>query len=72
MPAEFASVKKSEPRGISSVCRSPVRQSIVDPDAVVVEGYQTGVMPTTFGETLSQEELDALVAYLGGEGEGSK
>jgi len=49
-----------------------IRQSIVDPDAVVVEGYQTGVMPTTFGETLSQEELDALVAYLGGEGEGSK
>ena len=49
-----------------------IRQSIVDPDAVVVDGYQTGVMPTTFGETLSQEELDALVAYLGGEGEGSK
>ena len=49
-----------------------IRQSIVDPDAVVAEGYQAGVMPTTFGETLSQEELDALVAYLGGEGEGSK
>ena len=49
-----------------------IRRSIVDPDAVVVEGYQAGVMPTTFGETLSQEELDALVAYLGGEGEGSK
>jgi cytochrome c oxidase subunit II len=44
-----------------------VRQSIVDPNAVVVEGYQSGVMPTTFGETLSTEELDALVAYLSGE-----
>ena len=48
-----------------------IRQSIVDPDAVVVEGYQSGVMPTTFGETLSPEELDALVAYLGSNG-GSK
>jgi cytochrome c oxidase subunit 2 len=45
-----------------------VRQSIVDPNAVVVGGYQSGVMPTTFGETLSPEELDALVAYLSREG----
>jgi cytochrome c oxidase subunit 2 len=48
--------------------RQYVRQSIVDPNAVVVQGYQSGVMPTTFGETLSSEELDALVAYLSGEG----
>jgi cytochrome c oxidase subunit II len=47
-----------------------VRQSIVDPSAVVVEGYQSGVMPTTFGETLSPEELNALVAFVSGkEGE---
>ena len=49
-----------------------IRQSIVDPNAVVVEGYQAGVMPTTFGDTLSPEELDALVAYLGSNGEGTK
>jgi cytochrome c oxidase subunit II len=48
--------------------REYVRQSIVDPNAVVVQGYQSGVMPTTFGETLSSEELDALVAYLSGKG----
>jgi cytochrome c oxidase subunit 2 len=45
-----------------------VRESIVDPDAEVADGYQSGVMPTTYEETLSQEELDALVAYLTGEG----
>ena len=43
-----------------------VRQSIVDPNAVVVAGYQPGVMPPNFGDTLSPEELDALVAYLSG------
>ena len=43
-----------------------IKQSIVDPNAVIVSGYQPGVMPTTFGQTLSPEELDALVAYLSG------
>jgi cytochrome c oxidase subunit 2 len=43
-----------------------IRQSIVDPNAVVVSGYQPGVMPTTFGKTLSAEELSGLVAFLSG------
>lgn len=45
-----------------------VRQSIVDPDAVITPDYQPGVMPKDFGESLSPGELDALVAYLSGEG----
>jgi cytochrome c oxidase subunit 2 len=44
-----------------------VRESIVDPGAVVVAGYQDGVMPTTFGDTLRPAELDQLVQYLTGE-----
>ena len=44
-----------------------VRQSIVDPDAVVAPDYQPGVMPKDFAESLSPEELDALVAYVSGE-----
>jgi cytochrome c oxidase subunit 2 len=47
-----------------------VRESIEDPNAVVVEGYQPGVMPQNFKDSLSSEEIDALVAYVGGE-EGS-
>jgi cytochrome c oxidase subunit 2 len=43
-----------------------VRQSIEDPNAVVVEGYQPGVMPQNFKDSLSSEEIDALVAYVGG------
>jgi cytochrome c oxidase subunit 2 len=43
-----------------------VRQSIVDPNAVVVSGYQPNVMPQTFGQSLSKDELDALVAYVSG------
>jgi len=44
-----------------------VRQSIVDPDAVIAPDYQPGVMPKDFAESLSPEELDALVAYVSGE-----
>jgi cytochrome c oxidase subunit 2 len=44
-----------------------VRSSIVDPDAVITPDYQPGVMPKDFAQSLSPEELDALVAYLSGE-----
>jgi cytochrome c oxidase subunit 2 len=43
-----------------------VRESIVDPDKVVRANYRRGVMPTTFGDTLSEEQIDALVGYLTG------
>ena len=52
----------SEPRGADFV-----RESIVDPDATVAPGYQPGIMPTNYGGTLSDEQLEALVAFLGGE-----
>jgi cytochrome c oxidase subunit II len=43
-----------------------VRTAIVEPDANVTEGFQPGVMPATYGESLAAEEIDALVAYLTG------
>ena len=45
-----------------------VRSSIVDPDAVITPDYQPGVMPKDFAQSLSPAELDALVAYVSGEG----
>jgi cytochrome c oxidase subunit 2 len=41
-----------------------VRESILDPDAKISEGFQPGVMPKDYGEKLSDEQLDALVKYL--------
>jgi cytochrome c oxidase subunit II len=40
-----------------------VRESIVDPDAEVTEGFQGGLMPR-YGDSLSEEQVDALVKYL--------
>ncbi len=41
-----------------------VRESIVDPGAVVVEGYQDGIMPKNFGEIISDDDLNDLIAYF--------
>jgi cytochrome c oxidase subunit II len=41
-----------------------VKESIVDPRAFTVPGFPKDVMPTTFGDDLSDQEADALVDYL--------
>ena len=41
-----------------------VRESIVKPSAYVQPGYPNGVMPGTFGQTISKTQLDSLVTFL--------
>jgi cytochrome c oxidase subunit II len=41
-----------------------VHDSIVDPDKYVQPGYQKGLMPSTFGQSLAKTQLDALVTFL--------
>jgi mono/diheme cytochrome c family protein len=41
-----------------------IRESIVNPSAQIAEGFQDGLMPTDYGEKLSDEELANLVAFL--------
>ena len=46
-----------------------VRESIVDPNAVIAEECPggpcaSGLMPQTFAQTLSEDQIDALVIYL--------
>ena len=43
-----------------------IRQSIVDPNAVIAEGFQPGIMPQSFGDVIPPEDLDAIVEYLAG------
>ncbi len=43
-----------------------LRQSILDPDAVVPKGFAAGMMPKTYGEQLKAKELEMLVNYLAG------
>jgi cytochrome c oxidase subunit 2 len=41
-----------------------VRESITQPDKVIAAGFAKGVMPDSFGQSLSAKEIDALVTYL--------
>jgi mono/diheme cytochrome c family protein len=41
-----------------------VLESIVDPNKEIAAGFQPNIMPTTFGESLSDEQLADLVAFL--------
>jgi len=41
-----------------------IKQSILQPNAVIAPGYQPDIMPTNFGDTLSAQQVDALVQYL--------
>jgi len=57
--------------GIRAATRVPgltaeeyLHQSIVDPDAFVVPGFDHGVMLQNFEETLAPEQIDNLVAFL--------
>jgi len=55
-----------------------ISQSISDPNAKITPGYPANVMPQNFGQTLTPDQLSALVAYLqqatggGGGGSGKK
>ncbi len=41
-----------------------IRQSIIDPNAVIAKGFSSGVMPPNYSEQMSEEQLDALVVFL--------
>jgi len=41
-----------------------LREAIVDPNARLVQGFPANVMPAGYGDRLSDEEIDALIAYI--------
>ncbi len=49
---------------LQGVSEEELRRDIVAPDEEITEGFQSGVMPSDYGESLSEEELDRLIEYL--------
>jgi mono/diheme cytochrome c family protein len=41
-----------------------VKTAIVDPDKTIAKGFPKGVMPDTFGQSISPKDLDDLVQFL--------
>jgi cytochrome c2 len=62
--ANIGSEAGSRVSGVSA--EEYLRQSVVEPDAHVVEGFAPGIMPGTYGTQLSEQQINDLVAYLSG------
>ena len=41
-----------------------IQKSIEDPGVFVEKGFQDGIMPTNYGDTLQPEQIKALTDYL--------
>jgi mono/diheme cytochrome c family protein len=41
-----------------------LRESLLKPDAHLVEGFPAGTMPQVWGDELTSEQIDDLIAYL--------
>jgi mono/diheme cytochrome c family protein len=41
-----------------------IQESVEDPNAKIAKGYPANVMPTTFAETFSPQEIEQLVEFL--------
>lgn len=41
-----------------------LRESILDPNAKVVEGFFPGIMPQNFADRLSENEVDSVIEYV--------
>jgi cytochrome c oxidase subunit 2 len=41
-----------------------LRRSILEPNAQIVKGFGANVMPTSYKDTLSEQQVDALIEYI--------
>ncbi len=65
----FGSIAWGAPRKLADGSSVPfdenyVRESILDPNAKVAEGFTPNVMPANFAEQLNDEQIDWLIAYI--------
>jgi mono/diheme cytochrome c family protein len=60
--AHIATVSQTRIEGLSA--KDYLRESIVNPNAYTVEGFLEGTMQQNFGQTLTSDEVNQIVAYL--------
>jgi mono/diheme cytochrome c family protein len=51
-------------KALPGMSASEIKKSITDPDAKITPGYPPNVMPSTFDQTISPQDLDTLVKFL--------
>ncbi|MBT3337918.1 MAG: cytochrome c [Anaerolineae bacterium] len=63
-PFTAGTATKAEGRVPGLSAEEYILESIVNPDAYVVEGYNAGDMYQSWGEDLSEQEMADIIAYL--------
>jgi len=41
-----------------------LKNMITNPGSYTVKGYKTGIMPPTFGKTLTDQQIQDIIAYI--------
>jgi cytochrome c oxidase subunit 2 len=59
-----ADIGPSLDESIPQMSPEEIEEAIIEPDAELAQGFGAGIMPDTFDESLDDEQLQALVAYL--------
>lgn len=60
--ADVGTVANGAVEGMSA--QNYLRQSIVEPDAHIAQDYTPGLMFQDYGDTLSGQQIDDIVAFL--------
>lgn len=60
--SEIGSVAETRKEGMTA--EEYIRESILTPNAYIVDGFNADIMPKNFGTVLSSGQLDDLVAFL--------
>lgn len=62
-PSQAGLATRAETRVAGVSAEDYIHQSIVEPDAYVVEGFAPGVMYQLYGTDLTEDQINDLVAY---------
>lgn len=60
----FGSVRSFADGGSATADDAYLLESILNPGAAEVTGFPSGVMPATYGDTISAEDIETLIAYI--------
>lgn len=63
-PSLYGVADAAETRVPGMSAEEYLRESVLDPDAYIVDGYRAGQMLPTYRDRLSDDQVDALVEYL--------
>ena len=59
-----STVKEADYKGQAKTAQDWLRESIINPNADVPEGFQPNLMPQNLKDELSSQEINSLIAYL--------